>query len=362
MTQIVLSGIGQAVAGPFGGIVGNVLGGAADKTFLNSLSPARQVGRRITGLQLSQASQGDPVKQVFGRARVAGTVIWAARLKENRSTTRASKTSPKTETYAYSLSFAVALCEGPIGGIGRVWADGQLIDLSRIGYRLYLGDETQTPDALIEAIEGTAPAYRGLAYLVFEDLDITPYGNRPPNLSVEVFRRAPGDDLESRIEGVCLIPGAGEFIYATAPNAVLNGLTGAAFETQHAGDGKTDFAVSLDQLEAQLPNVKRVTLVVSWFGDSLEAGMCRIRPGVEAADRRTSPLQWSVSGCERGDAHLISAIDGRPAYGGTPSDAVVIDAIIELNRRGFEVTLLPFILMDCDGYPWRGFRGHGVGQ
>jgi hypothetical protein len=140
MTQIVLSGIGQAVAGPIGGLVGNVLGGAADKTFINSLSPVRQAGRRITGLQLNQASQGDPIKQVFGRARVAGTIIWAARLKENRSTTRASKTSPKTETYSYSLSFAVALCEGPIGGIGRVWADGQLIDLSRIGYARSTGD------------------------------------------------------------------------------------------------------------------------------------------------------------------------------------------------------------------------------
>lgn len=358
MAQVFLSGIGTALAGPFGGIVGNTLGAAADKTFVNSLSSARQVGARITGLQLNQASQGDPVKQVFGRARVAGTVIWAARLKENRSTTRASKTAPKTETYSYSLSFAVGLCEGPIGGIGRVWADGQPIDLSKMAYRLYLGDETQTPDALIEAIEGTAPAYRGLAYLVFEDLDITPYGNRPPNLSVEVFRRAPVDDLESLIQGVCLIPGAGEFIYATAPNAALSGLTGAAFETQHAGDGRTDFVVSLDQLQAQLPNVGRVTLVIGWFGDSLDAGACRVKPGVEAAVKRTAPLVWSVSGCGRGDAHLISTIDldsvGRTAYGGTPSDQVVIDAIRELNRRGFEVTLLPFILMDCVGYPWRG--------
>ncbi len=354
MAQVFLSGLGNAIAGPFGRAVGGLVGAAIDRTVINSLSPVRQVGRRITGLQLNQASQGDPVKQIFGRARVAGTVMWAARLKENRATTRASKTAPKTETYSYSLSFAVALCEGPIGGIGRVWADGQLIDLSKMAYRLYLGDETQTPDALIEAIEGTAPAYRGLAYMVFEDLDITPYGNRPPNLSVEVFRRAPSDDLESRIDGVCMIPGAGEFIYATAPNAVLSGLTGAAFETQHAGDGRTDFVVSLDQLQAQLPNVKRVTLVISWFGNSLDAGACQVKPGVEASVKRTSPLVWSVSGCARGDAHLISTIDGRPAYGGTPSDQVVIDAIRELNRRGFEVTLLPFILMDCAGFPWRG--------
>ena len=91
----------------------------------------------------------------------------------------------------------------------------------------------------------TAPAYRGLAYVVFEALDITAFGNRPPNLSFEVFRRPKGafNDLESRIEGVCLIPGAGEFIYATTANAVLTGLTRATSETHHTGYGISDFQV-----------------------------------------------------------------------------------------------------------------------
>lgn len=356
MAQVVLSAVGQVLGGPVGGWIGAQIGQAIDRTALNSLAPTRQVGSRLAGLQLSGSAQGDPVKQVFGKARVAGTIIWAARLKENRSTTRASKTSGKTESFSYSLSFAVGLCAGPIDGIGRIWADGQLLDQSTIAYRLYRGEETQTPDALIEAVEGAAPAYRGLAYLVFEDLDITPFGNRPPNLSVEVFRRPKGDyaDLESLIEGVCLIPGAGEFIYATAPNAVLSGMTRANYETQHTGDGRTDFVVSLDQLQAQLPNVKMVNLVVSWFGSSLDAATCTIRPGVEVSDKITTPLIWEVDGVAREDAHVVSQIEGRPAYGGTPSDDVVIDAIRELKARGYSVTLIPFILMDCAGYPWRG--------
>ena len=230
MAQVVLSAVGTALGGPVGAWIGAQIGSAIDRTVVNSLGPTRQVGARLTGLQLTGSAQGDPVKQVYGRARVAGTIIWAARLKENRSTTRASKTSRKTESFSYSLSFAVGLCAGPIDGIGRIWADGQLLDQSALAYRLYRGEETQTPDALIEAVEGTAPAYRGLAYLVFEDLDITQFGNRPPNLSVEVFRRPKGEyaDLETLVEGVCLIPGAGEFIYATEPNAVLSGMTRAS--------------------------------------------------------------------------------------------------------------------------------------
>ncbi len=46
--------------------------------------------------------------------------------------------------------------------------------------------ETQTPDALIEAIEGAdmAPAYRGLAYVVFEDMPLERFGNTIPQLIV----------------------------------------------------------------------------------------------------------------------------------------------------------------------------------
>lgn len=32
----------------------------------------------------------------------------------------------------------------------------------------------------------------------------------------------------------------------------------------------------------------------------------------------------------------------------------MIEAIRELKARGYSVTLIPFILMDCAGYPWRG--------
>jgi hypothetical protein len=351
-----LSAVGQVLGGPVGGWIGSQIGSAIDRTAINSLSPTRQIGSRLTGLQMTQSAQGDPVKQVFGKARVAGTVIWAARLKENRSATRASKTSGRTESFSYTLSFAVGLCEGPIDGIGRIWADGQLLDQSAVACRLYRGDENQVPDTLIAVMEGSAPAYRGLAYLVFEDLDITQFGNRPPNLSVEVFRRPAGDyaDLETLVEGVCLIPGAGEFIYATEPNAVLSGMTRARYETQASGDGRTDFIVSLDQLQAQLPNVKTVNLVVSWFGSSLDAATCTIRPGVEVADKMTTPLVWDVDGVLREDAYVVSQIEGRPAYGGTPADAVVIEAIRELKARSYQVTLIPFILMDCTGYPWRG--------
>ena len=122
----------------------------------------------------------------------------------------------------------------------------------------------------------------------------------------------------------------------------------------HNGEGRADLLASLDQLQAQLPNLKRVSLVVGWFGSDLRAGDCRVRPGVERRDKPTEPHAWSVAGLGRADAYVVSQVEGAPAYGGTPSDDSVRQAIRELKARGLEVTLYPFVFMDCPGYPWRG--------
>ena len=54
------------------------------------------------------------------------------------------------------------------------------------------GDEDQAVDPLIAAAEGAglAPAYRGLAYAVFEDLQLEDFGNRIPSLTFEVMADA----------------------------------------------------------------------------------------------------------------------------------------------------------------------------
>ncbi|RZJ90037.1 MAG: hypothetical protein EON88_19025, partial [Brevundimonas sp.] len=227
-------------------------------------------------------------------------------------------------------------------------------DMSGVTMRVHRGAEDQAPDPLIEAIEGEAPAYRGTAYVVFEDLVLDAFGDRPPQLSFEVFRRPEGDGLEERLTGVCLIPGAGEFVLASETVLRRDGLTRVTAENMHGGDGRPDLVVSLDQLQAQAPNLRRISLVVGWFGDDLRAGECSIRPGVENRDKRTEPMDWSVAGLDRASAHLISTVEGGPAYGGTPSDESVRQAVAELKARGLEVTLYPFIFMDASGYPWRG--------
>lgn len=369
MAQVVFSAVGGAVGGDFGRVVGGALGSAVDRALISSLDPARQRGPRLETLKVQSSADGAPMACVFGRARVTGQVIWAARFLERRNQNGGAKGGPRTVDYGYSLSFAVALCEGPIDGIGRVWADGQPLDLTGVTIRVHRGLAEQTPDPLIEAVEGAASAYRGTAYVVFEDLPLGGFGNRPPQLSFEVFRRPGGKGLEEMLEGVCLIPGAGEFMLATETVLRRDGLTRTRAENVHHGEGRPDLLVSLDQLQLQCPNLKRVSLVVGWFGDDLRAGHCQVRPGVERRDKTTEPQVWSVAGLNRGDAHLVSQVDGAPAYGGTPSDESVRQAVAALKARGWAVTLYPFVFMDIPAgndlpdpyggarqapHPWRG--------
>ncbi len=374
MAQVILSAVGSAVAGPLGSAIGLAVGAAIDHAAIDALTPARQVGPRVPELRLSGAAEGAPMAAVFGRARAAGQVIWAARFRERWVDGRVGGgKGTRSTSAAYSLSFAVAVCEGPIDGVGRVWADGKPMDMAGVVMRVHTGGEDQAPDPLIEAVEGIAPAYRGTAYVVFEDLPLGAYGNRPPQLSFEVFRRpraagaSPG--LEERLKGVCLIPGAGEFVYATDLVLRREGLTRTRAETLNNSEGRPDLVVSLDQLQAQLPNVEEVTLVVAWFGDDLRCGSCAIRPKVEQAAKDTIPFDWRVNGLDRAQAAVVSQSGGGPAYGGTPADRAVLQAIAELKRRGLKVTLYPFVLMDVPAgnglpdpyggaaqgaYPWRG--------
>lgn len=189
MATLILSAVGTAVGGPVGGAVGALLGRAVDTAVIGS---ARREGPRLTELAVTTSSYGQPIPRVFGTMRLPGTIIWATDLVES-SETSGSKGQPKTTTYSYSISLAVALSSRRIESVGRVWADGALLrgvagDLKVGGkMRLYSGYGDEPVDPLIAADRGTeACAFRGTAYAVFEDLELASFGNRIPALSFEI--------------------------------------------------------------------------------------------------------------------------------------------------------------------------------
>ncbi|MDP1027781.1 phage tail protein [Sphingomonas sp. KR1UV-12] len=193
MATLVLSAIGTAVGGPLGGAIGGLIGNALDHRLLGRKG---REGPRLTELAMQTSSYGTPIPMLFGTMRVAGTVIWSTDLKEARGRSGGGKGQAATTTYSYSASFAVLLSARPIVGIGRIWADGRLVrgsagDLKvKATLRVHTGSEDQAVDPLIASAEGTTPAYRGMAYLVWEDLPLADFGNRLPQLTVEVIADA----------------------------------------------------------------------------------------------------------------------------------------------------------------------------
>ena len=62
----------------------------------------------------------------------------------------------------------------------------------------------------------STPAYRGLAYVVFENLALTAFGNRIPQLSFEIFAPlADPDTAEGLVRAVTMIPASGDIGPAT---------------------------------------------------------------------------------------------------------------------------------------------------
>ncbi|WP_406720854.1 glycoside hydrolase TIM-barrel-like domain-containing protein [Thioclava litoralis] len=369
MATILLGAAGAAIGGGFGGTVlglsgavigravGATLGRAIDQRLLGTGSQSVETGK-VSQFRLSSASEGTPVPMVWGGMRVAGQVIWATRFREHASTKKSGKgtgTTVSTTSYSYSVSLALALCEGEILRVGRIWADGQILDTAGLDFRVYTGAGDQEPDAKIQAVEGAdaAPAYRGIAYVVFEDLALAPFGNRVPQLTFEVFRAAAPSvpqeiaGFEGCVRGVALIPGTGEYSLATTP-VYFAGEEGGSSKVmnQSAPGGLSDFATSLAALNGDLPNCEAVSLVVSWFGDDLRAGQCKIRPRVNETAGDGKNMAWSVSGVGRAEAGKVAHTAEGDLYGGTPADAAVIEAIRALRAAGKFVTFYPFILME----------------
>lgn len=312
---------GAAIGGAIGGIVGAV----ADQTLL-APNAAPQAGPRLTDVQVFASTEGAPILRVYGRFRVGPTLIWAGDIREERRRTETGgKGAPGIETteYRYFATLALGLCEGEIAGIGRVWADGKLVDMGRLDWRLHRGGENQDPDPRIEADEGEGdtPGFRGLAYLVFEELPLEPFGNRVPQFTVEIIANA------SPLTAITMIPGAGEFAYDTRRVHKAGDFGAGQAENVHAEPSRADAVVALDQLGQGAPEMKRVSLVVTWHGDDLRCGACTLRPKVEVHGKQTVGGTWRVSGLAREDAETVSLVEGKPAFGGTPSDGSVFRQI-----------------------------------
>lgn len=375
MATILLSAAGAALGSSIGGsvlglsmtavgrFIGATMGRMLDQRLMGQGSETVETGR-LERFRLTGAGEGAPIAQVYGRTRVGGHVIWSTEFEEHVKTKggggKGAPPQPKVKQFSYSISLAVALCQGEITSVNRIWADGAEIPIKDLNMRVYRGTMDQLPDPKIEATEGAGlvPAYRGTAYVVIEDLRLDRFGNRVPQFSFEVTRPECIDteDVPLAVRGVAMIPGTGEYALATKPvymnhSAAANAMFGAgkggkAVANVNSPSEEPDFNTSLDQLIEEAPNCRASSLVVSWFGNDLRCGSCAIQPKVEQQEFDSPKMPWTVSGLKRAVAQQVPTENGRPVYGGTPTDQSVVQAIRRMADNGLAVLYYPFILMD----------------
>ncbi|MBK5910559.1 hypothetical protein CCR85_03515 [Rhodothalassium salexigens] len=287
---------------------------AAARALAPSQSLVRE-GPRLEDLSVQSSALGGPIPLIYGRWRAAGNVIWSTGLIERREETteevggKGGRSQSVTNvTYVYSASFAVALAGRAIADVGRIWADGRLIReaggaLDVPGrWRLHRGTEDQAPDALIQAHEGldATPAFRGLAYAVFEDLALGDFGNRIPNLTFEVIAESEAPTL-----------------------------------TEIAGDLGARVGVPLDGGDAGMPTVPGLFVPGDRPARDGLAGLFDLAPVLVAT--RGGGLRLRLPSTEADLGLSRDLLDARPA--GDAPDGVLQRTRADLARRPREVAV-----------------------
>lgn len=159
----------------------------------------------IADFQINTASYGEVVPEILGTTRVSGNIIdyedFTAH--EHSSTTRTGKGgggSSHTEiTYTYTVAAAIALCEGPIAGVGKVWRDKEIYTYpsEKIELTLFNGEQGQAPwPYMLSKHPDKALPYSGLAYMAGV-VDLGERGSLPQyNFEIMGKLRDTGDGVD----------------------------------------------------------------------------------------------------------------------------------------------------------------------
>lgn len=199
MARQVLPIVGAIVGSFFGApqlgfAIGSIIGNVVDPQVIK--------GPRIGEAGLQTSAEGVFRPYVRGLAAVKGNVIQRGNRQVKTERHSQGKGGPEVEEQRVYWTFAIRVCEGPIQGITRIWMDEKLVyDVTpgstipeetadfASGMRVHLGTETQLPDPDLEAFKGAGNvnAYRGTAYVVFPNFDLTDRRESIPDFRFEVL-------------------------------------------------------------------------------------------------------------------------------------------------------------------------------
>jgi hypothetical protein len=202
-TSEVLGVVGAVIGGVWGGgnwqagyLIGSAIGGVIE-------GPVKIPAPGLSEAPVQTSRDGVPIPIVWGLHQVHGNILQKnPETQITRTTSSGKGGGTETSEKRRLRTFAIGICAAPIHEVTRIWENGRLVyDIRETptipeaetakyaqGLRFYNGDETQLPDSELEAHWGadSTPAYRGLAYIVWVNKDLTDFGGAIPQYAFEV--------------------------------------------------------------------------------------------------------------------------------------------------------------------------------
>ena len=112
-----------------GAAAGAALGNYVDNTYI--WPPEAPDIKRIEDVPFQSANEGSLINVCYGpESRIAGTVLWMSEIRaraKKKKTGGSGGGTKVTVGYIYSVDVAVAICEGEINNIKKIWAEGKII-------------------------------------------------------------------------------------------------------------------------------------------------------------------------------------------------------------------------------------------
>lgn len=204
MAQLIIPA-GGAFLGSFFGPTGAQIGWLLGSWGSQMMDKQPEDQSKLGDLRIQTSQYNVPIPVVYGKARIAGNITWAIDAElgskvedsggffgKGGALWNGTDSAGNAETYL--LTMMITICEGPILGISKIWADGDLIvdctqKSKKLVGRLYTGTQSQMPDPTMEAHlgVGNVPAYRGISYIVLNRFNNGPRPT-PPQFSFEVIK------------------------------------------------------------------------------------------------------------------------------------------------------------------------------
>lgn len=291
--------VGSLTAASAAYTVGSMIGGYIDAQ-LFAPQPPDVEGPKLENVSFASASEGAPVPRVYGTVRTACPLIWATKPREVAEVDKVGGKGiggGQTVTeYEYYVSFAVLISDRPITSVDKFLVDGQEMDLTTAGAHVVYDGSQTAPDPTIAAVEGVAPAYKGMSYVVFNDVPLNQYGRRIPSISVEVTRSLSAPKVAGLIQQIADDTGLDVDVSAVPDRTVRGYKTSGLVSPRQALTG----VLELHQLHAVLTDVGawRIT-------PSQGSPIAEIREDDLVSESGRSPLTYAKARGESAPAAIL---------------------------------------------------------